>query len=350
MNQDDPTAGPWLGLDIGGANIKLAHESGAACSIPFPLWRNPGRLPAVLADALLRMPPARRFAAAMTGELCDCFRDKAEGVTFILNALSDVMDPRLIRVWGLDSCFHDVQEILGHPEWAHASNWLALAEVAARRLQGRAGLLIDIGSTTTDIIPLAGGRALPRARTDTERLSTGELIYAGVSRTPVFALASELPYRGIPTGLAAEFFATTRDVYLTLGSIPPDPADLDTADGRPATVEAARHRLARVISSDGRAFTPSDATDLARAADEALLARLESAGRRVVASLPPCDGSPTVVIAGSGEFLARRLAHRLLPGAPVASLAEGPGAAVSSAACAWALVALALNSLPPAKD
>ena len=103
-----------------------------------------------------------------------------------------------------------------------------------------------------------------RGRSDTERLQTGELVYAGVRRTPVCALATELPVRGIATGLAAEIFASTLDVYLTLGDIESNPTDLSTADGRPATVEAARDRLARMVAptaTDSRQRTHSSSLE-----------------------------------------------------------------------------------------
>src|SRR5439155_7207423 len=112
-----------------------------------------------------------------------------------------------------------------------AANWLALATMAARLVPDGRGLLIDIGTTTTDLIPLDQGRAAARGRTDTERLQNGELVYAGVRRTPVCALATELPYHGVSTGLAAELFASTLDVYLTLDEIASDPKDLSTAHG-----------------------------------------------------------------------------------------------------------------------
>ena len=117
--------------------------------------------------------------------------------------------------------------------------------------------------------PAARRPVAARGRTDTERLQTGELVYAGVRRTPVCALATELPFRGVPTGLAAELFASTLDVYLTLGEIAPDPKDLSTADGRPATVDAARDRLARMVGADRDGFSADDALAFARAADEA---------------------------------------------------------------------------------
>ena len=99
-------------------------------------------------------------------------------------------------------------------------------------------------------------------------------MYAGVRRTPVCALAAELPWRGGTTGLSAELFATTLDIYLTLGEIREDPNDHATADGRPATVDAARDRLARMVGADREGFSAEDALAFAQAADEALMRRL----------------------------------------------------------------------------
>jgi probable H4MPT-linked C1 transfer pathway protein len=262
------------------------------------------------------------------------------GVNAVLDAVLDAFHGRPIAVWGVDGQFHDVSAIRRHPALAAASNWLALAILVARLVPDGAGLLIDVGSTTTDLIPLDRGQAAARGRTDTERLQTGELVYAGVRRTPVCALGTELPYRGISTGLAAELFASTLDVYLTLDEIAPDPKDLSTADGRPATKAAARDRLARMIGTDRDTFTDDDALAFAHAADEALLARLATAaGGACRATI----GDPrAAVVAGSGEFLARRLAQRIIePGGTILGLNEAWGAVASSAGCAHALLVLA---------
>ena len=45
-----------LGLDIGGANLKLADGLGYAQSIPFPLWQQPEQLPSALAQMLTQAP------------------------------------------------------------------------------------------------------------------------------------------------------------------------------------------------------------------------------------------------------------------------------------------------------
>jgi probable H4MPT-linked C1 transfer pathway protein len=330
----------WIALDVGGANIKAAHSSGQARTMPFELWKRPDELNLVLIALAATFPACDRVALTMTAELCDCYPTKKVGVNAVLDAVLDAFLTRPITVWGVDGRFHDLEEIRRQPELAAAANWLALATLAARLVPDGPGLLIDIGTTTTDLIPLESGRAAARGRTDTERLQTGELVYAGVRRTPVCALATELPYRGVQTGLAAELFASTLDIYLTLEEIASDPKDLSTADGRPATRAAARDRLSRMIGTDRDAFTAEDALGLARAADEVLLARLEASALRACEATV---GRPrAAVVAGSGEFLARRLALRLLdPGATILGLNEAWGPVASSAGCAHALLVLA---------
>jgi probable H4MPT-linked C1 transfer pathway protein len=330
----------WLGFDIGGANIKAAHTSGQVRSLPFQLWKHPDDLTTALARFTATFPHAERVAVTMTAELCDCYPTKAHGVQEVLGAVSAVSPGRVIRVWGTDERFHAVEAIRERPDLAAASNWLALANLAGRLVPEGPGLLIDIGSTTTDLIPLRDGRPVPRGRTDTHRLRTGELVYLGIRRTPVCALATELKLHGATTGLSAELFATTLDIYLTRGDIPSDPRDDATADGRPATADAARDRLARMIGADRETFSPQDAMDFAEAADATLLARLVTAGERACRET---IGRPKgAVVAGSGEFLARRLAQRVLePGGTLVSLAEAWGRRASVAACAHAVVTLA---------
>lgn len=324
-----------LALDIGGANLKLAHSSGTIRSVPFPLWKNPQGLSEAL-GTLMDGLVADRLAVTMTGELCDCFITKKEGVATILGAVRKGAFPESsIAVWGTDGLFHSLDEIEKSPEIAAASNWLALATMIARIIPD--GLLIDVGSTTCDIIPIRNGQPTPQGRTDPGRLRSGELIYAGVKRTPICALSTSLPHRGHPTGLMAELFATTHDVYLTLGDIAEDPDDTSTADGRPATRVWSRDRLARMVGEDRTSFSEHDAADFARLCDSSLMDRLTESAMRVWGGI-----TPYVVVSGSGEFLARRVAERVVTeSGSVVSLSERWGRDASDAACAHALMILA---------
>lgn len=331
--------GAWLALDIGGANIKAAHSGGSARTIPFELWKRPEELPRVLEAMAGVFPPFDRLAMTMTAELCDCYATKVEGVSEVVGATLSLAPQESIRVWSTQGRFLSVSEVLRNPEEAAAANWLALAMVAGRFARPGAGILIDVGTTTTDLIPLRDGKPVPRGRTDTERLRTGELVYAGVRRTPFCAVAHELPWRGAMTGVAAELFATTLDVYLTLGRIAEDEDDTLTADGRPATKEGARGRLARMVGADSESFTDGDARELAEAADMVLTSRLISAALRGCAIV----GRPESAIAcGSGGFLAARVAEVVVvEGGTVVTLEEAWGLTESAAGCARALLVLA---------
>jgi probable H4MPT-linked C1 transfer pathway protein len=222
-----------------------------------------------------------------------------------------------------------------------SANWHATARLVGCHLDE--ALVVDVGSTTCDLIPVKDGVPKAQGYTDAERLRTGELVYAGVVRTPLMALASAIPFRGGPIGIMAEHFATTADVYRCLGRLPQDTDQQETADGRGKSLAETETRLARVIGHDRTDASSDEWRDLAAAFAEAQLTRLEMASSRILATsgLPP--GAP-VVGCGVGRFLAADLAGRLAR--PVRDLGPlvAPGsddAWISSCAPAVAVAILA---------
>jgi len=329
----------WLGLDIGGASVKLADGLGWADCVPLRLWQQPEQLTPKLIDMLTAAPNATRLAVTMTGELCDCFRTKADGVRQILAAVERAAAGREARAYLIDGRLATLEHAAELPHLAAASNWHALARFACRFLEGRAGLLIDVGSTTTDIVPLADGRPCARGTDDTERLACGELVYTGVGRTPICAVTRRLPWGGTSCPIAAELFATTADAYVVLGDVPEQPAATWTADGRPLTVEFARQRLARMICADAATFTLSDAWQAAEAVRREQLTHLREAITQVLTRQPVRP--ECAVTSGAGEFLARELLARLSPAFHAISLTRKLGQCVSICAPAHALAVLA---------
>ena len=148
-------------------------------------------------------------------------------------------------------------------------------------------------------------------------------------------ITSRLRHGAEDCRLAAELFATSHDVYLLLGDFAGDPGDFDTADGRAATAEFARARMARTICADPPDISMNEAESLARHAAEAQLSDLEAAARDVTRAVS--DATNVAFVSGSGEFLARRVAGRLGIEETV-SLSEIAGPDASTSACAWALL------------
>jgi probable H4MPT-linked C1 transfer pathway protein len=321
-----------LGLDIGGANLKGAHRAGLALSEQFELWKAPARLPAALAAFFLKFPPFDCVAVTMTGELCDCFATKREGVGRILEAVEQAAPGRRIKVWQTTGRFTDPERARDSPLETSAANWHAMATWAGRQVPAGSALLIDVGSTTSDVIPIRDGKPIPAGLTDRQRLKSRELVYTGVTRTPVCAL--------LGGDGAAEWFATTLDLYLVLSKIPEEPANCATADGRPATVPNAHARLARMWCADIETCTLSDVTNLARELELRQARLLRNAIDQVASSLS--DPLTACILTGSGEFLAQTSLD-LPPRIParVISLSCTLGPEASRAACAYALAVLA---------
>jgi probable H4MPT-linked C1 transfer pathway protein len=319
-----------LGVDIGGANLKAA-SAGVARLQPFALWRQPQQLPDALRQMVSELPGSEVLAVTMTGELCDCFATRRDGVHAILDAVEQVAAGKPVQVWTTGGRFTDIATARRQPLTAAAANWLALAVFAGRFAPTGAALLIDVGSTTTDIVPLAEGQPVPQGRTDTERLHCAELVYTGVRRTPVCALLGGT--------VMAELFATTLDAYLLLGDLPESEA-CDTADGRPATRAYAHARLARMIGGDAESCTAEETLVLARQAVSVQQSLVQFALRRVRRALPASPGK--FILSGSGEFLARQVLDRDgVPPEQIMSLQEHLGPALSEAACAHAVAVLA---------
>jgi probable H4MPT-linked C1 transfer pathway protein len=331
-----------IGWDIGGANLKASDGARLSLERSYPLWRQPERLVALLSDLALRFESAELWAVTMTGELADCFRTKREGVERILGAVRKAAGAIPVLVWTTGGEFVPVEEAIEWPLLAAASNWLALATWAGRMAPAGNALLVDTGSTTTDVIPLRDGFPDPEGRTDVDRLQAGELVYAGWKRTPVAVIAPAVEFRGGHCPLAAELFATAWDVHLLTGAVA-ESDESDTANGGPATVDGAYDRLARMLCCDREELNLEEARAIARELAHRQAMQIRDAVKTVVGRMNGWCG--TVVVSGSGEFLARRAVEQAAPltGCEIHSLSAALGDGHSSAAPAFALARLAME-------
>ena len=199
-----------VGWDVGGANIKAASlnltspDRVQVIQEPFALWREPHRLSATLIGIATRLNGcADTMAITMTAELADCFETKRAGVGFILDAFEAAFRGMPLRVYGTDGAFHSIADARRSPIDVAAANWMASATIVARLFPD--AVFVDVGSTTTDIVPITGGQIKAGARTDPARLVSGELVYTGSLRTSVAAIVRSVPLNGSRCGVAAEY-------------------------------------------------------------------------------------------------------------------------------------------------
>ena len=310
-----------IGWDVGGAHLKavLLDQHGmalAATQVYCPLWRGLRELEFAIDQVLLEFN-ADSHAVTMTGELADIFPNRSEGVRQIAATLAAKLQGA-VRYYAGRHGFVNQEAIVHH--WADIAsmNWFASVQTVAQKT-GKA-LFVDIGSTTTDIALIANGLPCTQGFTDAARMQCDELVYTGVVRTPLMAMAQRIPFAGKMTHVAAEYFATTADVYTLTGEL--DVADnmAETADGAEKTMQASACRIARMVGCDAADAPISVWIELAHVFRLVQLAQVRQAMQNQMALLDDCSDLQ-VVGAGAGAFLATELAGQLgLAYQPVSAL------------------------------
>jgi probable H4MPT-linked C1 transfer pathway protein len=332
------------GLDVGGAHLKAALvEDGRAIAvrqIACPLWQGFDRLEAALAAAAPLIGAASRHAVTMTGELSDLFTDRAAGVEALVDRLTDAFGPGT-RFWMGRRGFGSAEEACRYHADVGSTNFLATATLVGRHR--RAALLIDMGSTTVDIVPVLESRPACRGFTDAERLVTGELVYTGLTRTSVMAIAAEAPFKGQWQRLVREHYATVADVRRILGTLPEGVDQHATADGRGTSLAESIARFARVFGRDAVEGSLEDWRSAARSIAEHQVASIVESALQVLGGAPLTDDTP-VVAAGIGADVAAAVAGRL--GRPCKAFGEliatAPDARLWATRCAPAVAVAAL--------
>ncbi len=309
----------FVGIDVGGANTKVATSGvdGFADTIYAPLWKNNAILYNVLSEVKQKFETEEgggleAVGVVMTGELCDCFETKREGVLYIKKALSSVFEN--VNFFDNECAFRDGPEVDRDPLSFASTNWLASAKLLSE--QYRDVIFTDIGSTTTDVIPIVGGE-IKAKRTDLERLKSGELIYSGVLRTNLATLLKkvEIGETGEECKTSAELFAITADAYRVLGYLNRDDYHCESPDshafvGREKEGKSrisAMRRLARVVCCDLEEIGEDSVVGIAEQVKRVQVAELVDSMK----SLKQKYKLKMVVSAGIGGFIAKEAADLL---------------------------------------
>lgn len=277
-----------LGIDIGGANLKVV-DGGEAHIHYCPLWKE-----TPIREILRAYSDEGDAAVVMSGELADCFSSKSEGIDYIVSAVRDVF-PKA-RFYGTDGKFH----LTAVPELA-AANWLVMADVLRYRYPD--ALLVDMGSTTTDIIPLNAFGEM-KGQTDYSRLGRDLLLYYGLLRTPVSSLLREVLLDGESVRVSSEYFACAGDTHLVAGVISPEEYTTATPDNTGTSREECLRRIARMVCADLSEIGIEKAGQIARQYIAKETEEISLAIRKVQ-SMYRCSG---IITAGIGSrFLSQQV-------------------------------------------
>lgn len=274
-----------LGIDIGGANLKVTNGKENRI-IYFPMWKKASELGDKLKEISNHFG-AEKAGVVITAELADVFKNKKEGIEFIAKKCNEVFR----EVYFLDIDGKLTKEIKDPLKFC-ASNWMA--SVTFLMADGyRNFLFVDMGSTTTDLIPVK--ERVMSGKTDFERLKRRELIYIGVLRTPVFYVLKR--FKGVE--LCPEFFAITADVFRITGEISEEDYNCDTPDSAGKEVRDCMRRLARTVCCDLEELGEENVKLLALMVRKTIIKTLEKEIRSKVSQY----GLKRVFACGIGEFL-----------------------------------------------
>jgi len=311
-----------VGFDIGGVNTKAALLSTKKDSVKklktaveyFPIWkRGKERLPKVLEKLrklLVNSTTLDGVGVTMTAELSDAYWNKREGVNHILDCVAEIFVDVPIFVLSVDAKLLSVRDARRKPLRVASANWAATGWMASQVIGDC--LVVDVGSTTTSIIPIVNGRIIAEGRTDLEKLLNGELVYTGALRTNVAAIVHYIPVRGGNARVSSELFATSGDVHLLLNHIREEDYTVETADGRGKTKKDAMARLSRVVCADIDMLDGQEIVDVARFIFEKQVEQIAEGLRQVYARMKQRrkEDVPVVVTGLGRNFLAKQAAGK----------------------------------------
>ncbi len=310
-----------LGFDVGGVNIKAAflklidskEKLLKISSIYYPMWlNNPNEFPKILETIVKELCGDEHIdliGITLTAEVSDAYYTKKEGVYHILNAFKRTFPNIPQEVIGTNNTFLSIDLALENYLTVASANWVATALFIGKKFPNC--ILIDIGSTTTDIIPITNGFPSTSGKTDLERLLSGELIYTGSLRSTIPSIVHKVPIHGSLCPISFEKFALIADVHLILDHISEQQYTCDTADYRQKTKNDAFARLARIICADIDILSESELLNIAKYIYQNQLDQIREGIQQILSNRVELTLSTPIVTTGLGHnFLGRKVAEQ----------------------------------------
>jgi (4-(4-[2-(gamma-L-glutamylamino)ethyl]phenoxymethyl)furan-2-yl)methanamine synthase len=318
---EEPSLVDAIGFDIGGANTKAAHITFEKNKLLrtqgaveyFPMWKHPDKLAGVLLGLKEKFGVSRLdvVGVTMTAELSDAYQTKREGVNHILGCVKQAFPHIAIYVLSTDVKLEPFDLAKDVPLQFAAANWAATGWIVSHHLKNC--VVVDVGSTSTSIIPIVNGKVSVYGRTDLEKLVCGELVYTGSLRTNVAAITDAIPTsKGVAT-VSSELFALSGDVHLALGHITEKEYSCETADGKGKSLTDAFARLARVVCGDTEMLTRQEILEIAKYIYDKQLFQIQNGLSKVYGYTKSLvsDKVPVVVTGLGKDFLAKEAAEKI---------------------------------------
>ena len=252
----------FLGIDIGGAHIKLVglnekKELIFVDYIKFYFWKEEKSINKVFNYINSKSNKNTLSGITMTAELCDIFKNRLDGFRKIYNYCKKLKNDYFFYTKSKKKIFKktDYSEIV-------SMNWHSIGRLLERQLKN--AIIVDFGSTTTDIICVKNHIIQNKNFDDFSRINSNELVYTGLTRTPIFAIDKKVRINRKYFEIIPEFFSDMSDVY-RINSILKKQFDIDeTADGKRRSKFSSYARLSRNFGLDFKKSNQNLIKDLSK--------------------------------------------------------------------------------------
>lgn len=277
----------FMGLDIGGANtdcciIEFDNDyniiSLSKNKYYLPFWIKHEKLPECLKE-LKGDTTIDVVCVSITAELADCYKTKRQGIIDITRMVESTFKDEDIYYVTFDG-LKNYEYVTQNPLSAAAANWIGTVNLI-KHLKSTC-IFMDMGTTTTDIIPIKDKHEISQGYTDTQRLMNGELVYTGLLRTNVATIVNHVYIESNKTNVSSEYFTITADIHRILGHISEEQYTCDTPDGADKSITSCKNRLTRLVCGDIETISNETIIDMAEYIFEKQVQQVEESLKQVV--------------------------------------------------------------------
>ncbi len=239
----------FLGIDIGGAHLKIIglDKDGIVIFAEYSscrVWEGTKFLGKLFKDLNNLFPrKTLKCAITITAEMCDNFKDRKEGFKKII---------KLCQILEFKKYFYvnNSQIFKKKPKYSEfiSMNWHSIGRFLENKVDN--AILLDFGSTTTDLVCIKDNRIANEYFDDFLRINNYELKYTGFTRTPLYGITHEIKSTNNVQKIIPENFSESSDIYRVLNKLDKK-NDVDkTSDNRGKTKKESLIRISRNFGFD----------------------------------------------------------------------------------------------------
>ena len=238
----------YIGWDIGGAHLKscVIHNQKTKCSVNLcELWKTQEARHMI--EQIINKYSQQGVVnnvITMSGEMCDIFDNRDQGVQKILNYFKNFVNT---YVYTQNRGIISIKQNKKSQDIASV-NWHAIAKFMSKKITD--AIVIDLGSTTTDFILIKNSKVINKRLDDFSGLSSQELLYVGCLRTPPYIFQRSLQINKKNIQIIPENFSSLADVYRIIKKLPKNFYYSSTCDGRGKDIKSCMTRFARNFGLD----------------------------------------------------------------------------------------------------